>query len=329
MLRRVFASVLIGLSMTHAIAHAEPTEEDRQLARRWMSTGRAQRAMGDYRGAVRSFSAAHLIMGVPTTLLETARAHADVAELLKARALLQQLPNLPSRPGEPAPFVRARAEGADLLRSLTERVPRLRVDLAGAPEPEATELWVDGAERVDCRDGCELDPGKHVVEARCGNVAAVEQVTLVERERQTLELVFSPSVAVSQLAPESQSAERRPPAESRTTQRSVPTATWVMGGVAVAGLTASAALGVETLQRHHTLQERCAPDCSAQELDGLQRRALYTNVALGVGLGSAGLAVASYFLLGAAPPPAPRAESWKVMAGADARAGYVSLAGAF
>jgi hypothetical protein len=327
MRRRAFAAVLVGLSLTHAVAHAEPNDDEKQLARRWMSTGRAQRAMGDYRGAVSSFTEAHRIMGVPTTLLETARAHADVAELLEARALLRQLPGLPVSPDEPAPFVRARTEAAELSASLDERVPRLRVDLSGAPEPEAAELWVDGAVRPDCRHGCELDPGKHLVEARSGTAQAIEQVALRERERQTLELVFSPNVVVTELgAPPLVRESPRSP-----TRQAPPTATWVFGGVAVAGLAASAALGIETLQRHRTLEERCSPRCSQQELDGLERRALYTNVALGIGLGSAALAVATYFILPSRGPSSGRAQRWNVEAGADPRAGAgsVSLAGTF
>src|SRR5258707_607951 len=90
-----------------ATAQAEPDEGAKLVARELMAKGRAQREAKDLKGALESFSKAHAIMHVPTTLLELLRARADAGLLVEALELLPELSAQPARAGEPAPFTRA------------------------------------------------------------------------------------------------------------------------------------------------------------------------------------------------------------------------------
>lgn len=264
-MNRVLCKVALAVSwlLVSPLATAEPDEGAKLVARELMAKGRAQREAGDRQGALESFSKAHAIMHVPTTLLETARARVDAGLWLEALELLSELPLAPAA-DEPAPFARARAEAAQLRQDLEPRVPRLRVDVSGAPAGPAPALTVDGAPRPDCVAGCRLNPGRHLVMARTAHAFAEEQLELREREQPQLELVFSPLELPRALQPDAPAPTReRPPAQARH----VPTATWVSGGVALVGLTAGAVFAIDAVRARDELQRRCAPACSADEVD--------------------------------------------------------------
>lgn len=306
-------------------ARAEPDEGAKLVARELMAKGRAQREKRDFSGALESFSRAHAIMHVPTTLLESARAHADVGKWVEALQLLQELTRLPTVADEPSPFARARADALELEQQLGKRLPRLSVDLSGAPRGAVPRLTVDGTPRPECASGCFVNPGRHVVTAVTPRAMAEEQLTLAEGERQALELVFSPLGAPISLA--TSSARESPRAAPLDP---IPTATWISGGVAAAGLTAGAVLGLSAVAQRDELRETCAPHCATAEVDRLRRQVVIANVALGVGLGAAAVAVASYVL---AQPPRRSASTagldWTVGPAMDARGGQLALGGRF
>src|SRR6478609_389106 len=101
----LFATLSLSLVSLHA--SAEPDEGAKLVARELMTKGREQRAAHDFAGALESFSKANAIMHVPTTLLEVARAHADLGELMAALGALNQLAREPVSADDPAPFARA------------------------------------------------------------------------------------------------------------------------------------------------------------------------------------------------------------------------------
>lgn len=310
--------------MWSTAARAEPDEGRKLVARELIGQGRAAREAQDYRAALESFSKAHAIMHVPTTLLELARAHVDLGELVEAERQLAELAELPPSPGEPEPFARARAEAQTLALAIAARIPRLRVDLNGSPSLGATELFVDGASHPECANSCQLNPGRHVVVARTNTAQAMEQVQLAEHDSQAVELVFSPvrSHDARQIAVTASSRS--------STTYAIPTSTWIFGGIALAGVGVGTALGIGAVQRRDELLSDCAPHCSTDDVDGVRRRALLANISFGVSASAAALAVVTYVLNRPAKEP-DRNAGWRVDASADPRAGngYVSLRGGF
>jgi len=285
-----------GLAATFATrASAEPDEGAKLVARELMAKGRAERDAQDFQGALASFSKAHAIMHVPTTLLEAARARVDVGRLLDALVLLRELPSLAPRPGEPLPFAKARADAVALAADLDDRVPRLSVDLGGSPQLAATTLWIDGVLRPDCQSRCRLDPGRHVIVALAPRAKAEEQLQLGERETQRLELVFSPEPALkaAQVWPATATTATSPH-DAVASRPRVSALTWALSGVALAGLGTGTVLGLGAVSRRDELRQQCAPSCAQSDVDAVRRRATFANLSLGVGLCAAALAVTSY-----------------------------------
>jgi hypothetical protein len=87
---------------------------------------------------------------------------------------------------------------------------------------------------------------------------------------------------------------------------SVPVASWVLGGVALASMGAFTYFAVSGKQEHNRLSESCGQSCTdAQVADG-KRAYIIADVALGVGVASAAAAVILLFTSGEAAP-APEA----------------------
>jgi hypothetical protein len=145
-----------------------------------------------------------------------------------------------------------------------------------------------------------------------------------------LELVFSP------LAAQPTASERAAPvpgAEPRvaTPARPIPLTTWIAGGVSLAGLTAGVVLGASAVSQRNDLRASCAPHCSTSDVDQVRREAVLANVAFGVGLSAAALAVVSYVMAPTSRPSAAAARRLSVAAGpdADGHGGRVMLGGQF
>ena len=300
-MRRWLALLALGsMAVLAGHARAEPDEATKLVARELMARGRAQREAKDFQAALASFSKAHAIMHVPTTLLEAARARVDVGLLCEARQLLGELSELPPYPNEPPAFVPARSAAEALNASLTVRIPSLSIDLSGSPQPSATRLWIDGTLRPDCVTSCRMNPGVHLVTACSPSARADEQLQLVEGESQALELVFSPLVG----APKAASFDpgrattplphQAPRAAASRAGWQVRGWTWAWSGVALAGVGAGAVLGLSAVSQRDDLRERCAPRCPPAEVDAVRRRSVYSNLAFGIGATAAALAVVSY-----------------------------------
>lgn len=298
----------LALALASVTAHAQPSEQDKQAARELMAKGRAEREAGNLTGALASFSQAHAIMRVPTTLLEMARSQVSLGQWLEALALVRQLHALPAQPDEPAPFSRARAEAEDLGRKLEMRMPSLHLDLGGSPQPEATSVLIDEAPRADCTQACWVNPGKHVVVARARTAKAEEQISVTEGETLRLELVFSPDPPDPRRVRQGGEEQAKPATTAeRAGSRTIPLSVWVLGGVAVAGVGAGTVFGLSAVDQRDELRDSCAPDCSADRVDGVRRRALAANLSFGLGAAAAAAAVATYVFLPAAAAPAPAA----------------------
>lgn len=331
-MKRLFCATMVATWMLGSTAaSAEPDEGAKLVARELMAQGRTQREAGDLAGAFTSFSKAHAIMHVPTTLLEVVRVQVDRGQWVEALAQLEELGSMPATEGEPAPFTRARSDAQQLGQQLEPHVPSIRVDVSGAPQGPAPLVSLDGVARPECTSGCRVNPGPHLLVARTERAVAEEQLHVAEGERQVLELVFSPLAAPqpseSQLAaPETRAA---PHAASRA--RPIPLTTWIAGGVSLAGLTAGAVLGVSAVSQRNDLREGCAPHCSTSDVDQVRREAVLANVAFGVGVSAAALAVVSYVMSPTPRPGAAAARRLSVAAApdADGRGGRFTLGGQF
>jgi len=331
-MKRLTCAIIVATCLLGSgAASAEPDEGAKLVARELMAKGRAQRDTGDLAGALESFSKAHAIMHVPTTLLELARAQVDSGQWVETLNLLRELSSMPPSDNEPAPFTRARSDALQLGQQLEPRVPSIRVDVSGAPQGPAPLVTLDGDPRPDCVGGCYVNPGPHLVTARTARTVAEEQLRVAAGERQTLELVFSP-IGAPEPSTATHSADQAPQATpARTAARPIPLAAWIAGGVSLAGLTAGTVLGVNAMSQRNELRDSCAPHCSTDDVNGVRREAVLANVAFGVGLSAAAVAVVSYVMAPGPRPGAAAAGSLSVAAApdSDGHGGRVTLGARF
>ena len=66
----------------------------------------------------------------------------------------------------------------------------------------------------------------------------------------------------------------------------IPTASWVLGGVAVAGGAMFAGFGLAARNQFDELQNECGGQCPAEQVEAVDRKQLIANVSAGVGLGA-------------------------------------------
>lgn len=127
-----------------------------------------------------------------------------------------------------------------------------------------------------------LDPGRHTVALRSADGRkVVETFTAVEGRKGTL--------VVGQLPP------AVPEETSRTGLARVPTATWVLAGVGVAGLAGFAGFAVDGKSKEDALAS-CSPNCPPEAGDPARTSYLVADISLGVGIAALGGAAAFWIL---------------------------------
>jgi len=143
----------------------------------------------------------------------------------------------------------------------------------------------------------EVDPGPHHLRVESPPWPPVERTILV-------------SEGIKERAIDADLAPAPPPREVRTP----PVLDYILGGVALAGFSAFAALGISALYDRQQLQQSCAPFCPQDEVSPVRMKLILADTALGVAVTS--LAVGLY--LRAVRPPAPRPAGQQASGGLSA-----------
>jgi hypothetical protein len=142
-----------------------------------------------------------------------------------------------------------------------------------------------------------LDPGEHVIRVEApGTNGGEERVTLAAgSSRREIVVRVKRAGPVVTAPPPSE-----PPAEA---SRPIPTATFVLAGLGVAGVGAFAVLGAVGASKKGQLdQEGCKPNCKQSDVDAIKTDYIAADVALGVG----GAALAGALIVFLARPSAPK-----------------------
>ncbi len=132
-----------------------------------------------------------------------------------------------------------------------------------------------------------LDPGTHVVRFERKGASSIERTLVVrtgERNRsvvETMELAGAP--------------DSKPIPTTSSSSGGIPTVSWVLGGVGVAGLASFATFGLIGLSQKSDLNAKCSPACTDEDISKLRSSYIVADVSLAIGVVAAGLAV--YFAL--------------------------------
>lgn len=182
---------------------------------------------------------------------------------------------------------------ASWLSDIDMRIPSI---VMSARDPAGHEIAdvrvsIDGAPRLDRLDGraVQLDPGEHLLRfERQGTPAMEQRVLLHEGEkRRVIAVRFGGSGAAPRA---SGSSKPGPSAPEPTASRPVPTAIFVLGGLAIAGGATFAALAQTAKGDDKRLAEICAPRCAEEDVDAVRLKLIVANSALGVGVAALGTA---------------------------------------
>jgi hypothetical protein len=305
--------VCLVLSMVAATVFVVPnvaqgqTKTEIDMARNLMDEGDAKLERGDFRGALRSYRAAHTIMNVPTTGIDVARMEAKLGRLVEARKVALEVVRMPTKPQEPKPFVEARSDAQLLADALETRIPRLMIELKGAAVSAQIEVRIDGhtVPSEEVNSPIPVDPGKHEVSVSVsGAEPEIETVTLAETEKRTVTFGDGDSTSTS----------------DKPVRRTSPLV-FVGFGLGGVGLIAGAITGGMSLSRASDVEAICPGGMCANQaaLDKAKptNEAAFTlanvsNVAFAVGLLGVGLGVTGLVLSRGEAKKSENAATWHV-----------------
>jgi hypothetical protein len=189
-------------------------------------------------------------------------------------------------------------------RKMPSITPRAR-DAAGRDQIDVRLLEGDEvlATRLDGR-AIAIDPGPRRLRfERAGSPPVEEAIIVREGEKnRPIDIVLGPAPG----AP-----EKTPPAPPSAPPGSgsgfrIPTASWILGGVALAGAGSFVFFGLRAKQDVDDMRTSCAPSCDPSRVDAARRDALIANISLGVG--AAALVTAGVFVF-IVSQPAPASSS--------------------
>lgn len=268
------------------------TKTEIEMARNLMDEGDAKLENGDAKGALRSYRAAHTIMNVPTTGIEVARMEAKLGKLVEARKVALEVVQMAKKPGEPKPFVEARADAQLLADALETRIPRLTIVLKNIPDTAQVDLKIDGrtVSKEETNRPLPVDPGKHEVSLSvAGGVPEIETVTVVETDKKTLTL-----------------GDGTTSSSDKPTRKTSPLV-FIGFGLGGAGIIAGAITGAMSLSRAGDVEKVCPGGMCADQAtldktkptnDSAFVLANVSNVAFAVGVVGVGLGVTGILLSG-------------------------------
>jgi hypothetical protein len=162
---------------------------------------------------------------------------------------------------------------------------------------QAVSTWMDGVLLTKEIDGraIPVDPGPHAMRYTLAGLARDERVVVPEGAK-NYELVADFTRVAPPPAPRPEAPTVAAPS------RGLPTATWVLGGVAAAGLVSFTAFGIAG-----RVTQGCAPDCTLDQVHSLRADYLVADLSLVTGVVAAAGAV--WFAL---QGPGPARTTWSL-----------------
>ncbi len=189
----------------------------------------------------------------------------------------------------PAPV---RKECRQWQAELEKSVPTIIVTVRRAGrELSDARVSVDGKAQDPGKE-ISLDPGAHMVVAEIEDQPKItRQIEVREGERSRMVSVSFTETPVAASA----GGGGKDPAADAAPGRSIPTASYVLGGVGIAGFIGFGAMALVVAQDEKDLDE-CKPRCDQADVDSLGTKYLIGDIALGIGLAGVASAVGVYFL---------------------------------
>jgi hypothetical protein len=313
----VLASLIFTLGLSLAAPSAgqaqkpQPTAQAKTTARGLLDRGREQFAAKDFEGALKSFKAAHEIMGVPTTGIELARTQLELGQLVEAQETALDVIRFGNAAGNPV-YERSQAEAQKIEESLGKRIPSLVINVSGPLSTDDIQVTLDGSAIPSATLSLPLkvNPGKHLVDASAkGFERQSRKAEAAEGETKYIQILLSPAAGAQRPAGKEVDEAEAVTLDDRLA--ATPRWTWFVGGMGVLAAGASIGFASDFSIAQQTVARDCPNnDCTksgysdeqATELQARWNRSLTLSVVLGVA-GAACIGAAIYGFASAKPKP--------------------------
>ncbi len=183
----------------------------------------------------------------------------------------------------------------EVQRSIASVVVKAR-DARGQPIDDV-RLVVDGTVLTEqaTSSPIEVSPGEHVFRCeRTGFSPASQRAQLAEGERgREIPCDMVAIAAVSETPPPAESHPAEASTGSSSSWSAIPVASWVLGGVGLAGLGLGTYFGVSEINDQHALEQpgQCGATTHNCDVSGIQTKIDLAYVSFGVGIVALGAAV--------------------------------------
>jgi hypothetical protein len=299
------ALLLAALAVaTAAGAQSQPGADNTDKVVELVERGQKKVEKGLYEDALKDFEEAEKLGRVPTITVLRAQTHEKLGQLREAEIHYRRVADALLGPNPKPVFKQAQAEANAALESLTTRIPKLTVQLRGAP-PGARVL-VDGNDVTASLPGpLPLNPGTRKITVNVGDTSvASKEVKLDEGKTETVEIDLTPPAVPTATATATSTATAALTAAG-SAAAPIPSATASAGpslalpltafGVGAAGLIVGAVTGGLTFMKMGEIRKVCGEDliCTHGQADqvGLDSARAVQHVA-NVGFVVAGLGAA-------------------------------------
>lgn len=219
------------------------------------------------------------------------RAHADEEACMRAYEHGQQLRMAKKLSGASEEFSTCVAECPASLATdcrtwigeIEREMPKITVRVVGSDGCEVKRAHLSLDERRESfvpNARTSVDPGRHTLRVSPLGGPAREQLVVVaigDDKRVDALVDMKACEAAAPAAPPRVMPESPP-------SRPVPTLTYVLGGVGVAGLVGFGAIGAYGLSQQGDLDDRCKPSCPEGDVDAMRRTYLVADISLAIGV---------------------------------------------
>ncbi len=300
---RIFVVAMLVLIQQFAAseAHAQPTQSDKDDARKLGRSGLEKLQTNDFQGALDDCRKAHEIVGAPTTGLCVARAQIGLGQMLEGKSTLAEIQRYERTPNEHEAFQKAREQASNLSALLSSMTPQVTLIIDGFI-PTDLQLTFDGTPVSADELGRprEVNPGTYSVVAWATDFERVTtEISLREGDRKEERIVLRPTTMAALAPPETQALPPFPvltPLETSISAHII--AGLTIGAFGLAALIAGATTGGLALDRESIVDDHCDANArcdevgfqAAEEGRAFATASIITFIVSGIGV-AAGLTV--------------------------------------
>jgi hypothetical protein len=326
-IRAGFVGLVLALCCQAASGQSD---QDLARARELYNQGVTQEAAGDWAGALATFQNVAKLKMTPQVRFHIARCKEKLGRLNEALGGYRLAEHEATALGD---------KGAELLEEvqraredLEQRVPKLVI--VRGEGAEAARIELDGVALGEAQIGSEIsvDPGPHVVTGTLpGGRRFSRTIEVEERKTQELELDAPPDTAPA-TEPDGIAREPDGVSSSSEVEPSGSALPWIVGGIGLAGLAASAVFYKLKGDAEDELEQGCLGKTCPDTLEDTQSRgesyATLSGIALGVGVVGVGTAVV-LLLTGQSPATQEAKRGFSIGVRPGARSAFVDLGARF